>query len=255
VPQDAKIVLWGGGIWNWLDPITLVKAWPKVLAQHPDATLIFLGTRYPNPIVPEHRIARETIALAEASGEKDKSIFFIEWLSYPEHQALLREADIGVTFQPEHVEARFSIRTRIIDYFSAELPCLVSEGDVTAEWVQAYGVGQVVPTCDSVALAQALVEMLAVPKQAYRAAFQRLHAQFHWHAIVEPLRRYCQDGDYAADRQRERYTIPKYHGGWVPRSNPTVENALTVLREKGLIAFTGQTLRFIGKAVKRKLGT
>lgn len=51
-PEDAQIVLWGGGIWDWLDPITLVKAWPQVLAQHPQARLIFLGTRHPNPLVP-----------------------------------------------------------------------------------------------------------------------------------------------------------------------------------------------------------
>ncbi len=31
IPDDAKIVLWGGGIWNWLDPLTLINAWPQVL--------------------------------------------------------------------------------------------------------------------------------------------------------------------------------------------------------------------------------
>ena len=31
LPADARIVIWGGGIWNWLDPISLVKAWPQVV--------------------------------------------------------------------------------------------------------------------------------------------------------------------------------------------------------------------------------
>ena len=39
IPQDAKIVLWGGGIWNWLDPLTLVKAWPEVVSRHPECKI------------------------------------------------------------------------------------------------------------------------------------------------------------------------------------------------------------------------
>jgi hypothetical protein len=99
-PEDAQIVLWGGGIWDWLDPITLVKAWPQVLAQHPQARLIFLGTRHPNPLVPPHKMADETLALAAEIGEKERTIFFYEWLPYEEREALLCEADIGVTFHP-----------------------------------------------------------------------------------------------------------------------------------------------------------
>ena len=30
IPEDARMVLWGGGIWNWLDPLTLIRAWPGV---------------------------------------------------------------------------------------------------------------------------------------------------------------------------------------------------------------------------------
>jgi len=70
-------VLWGGGIWNWLDPITLVKAWQKVIASYPNARLVFLGTRHPNPKVPQHEIVEKVINEAEQIGEKEQSIFFI----------------------------------------------------------------------------------------------------------------------------------------------------------------------------------
>ena len=208
-PEDAQIVLWGGGIWDWLDPLTLVKAWPKVLAEHPQARLIFLGTRHPNPLVPRHKMADETLALAAHVGEKDSTIFFYEWLPYEEREALLCEADIGVTLHPVHVETRYSIRTRVLDYLWARLPVLITEGDVTSEWIHQYGVGRVVPPLDVEALAQTLGEMLEKPKSRWASAFEPLQASFCWSQVVEPLRRYCLDGEYAPDREmRSSLTTP-----------------------------------------------
>ena len=139
--QESRIVLWGGGIWDWLDPLTLVRAWPKVLLRHPEARLVFLGTRHPNPAVPHHRMADQTVALAVEIGEKDRTVFFYEWVPYEERESLLYESDIGVALHPPHVETRYSIRTRVLDYLWARLPVLVSDGDVTSDWIRQYGVG------------------------------------------------------------------------------------------------------------------
>ncbi len=49
-PTD-RVVLWGGGLWDWLDPLTLVRAVPQVVARHPTLRVVFLGTRHPNPRV------------------------------------------------------------------------------------------------------------------------------------------------------------------------------------------------------------
>ena len=97
VPEDARIVLWGGGIWNWLDPLTLIRAWPQVLENHPQARLIFLGTRHPNPLVPRHEMAAKAEALAAAIGEKDQTIIFFEWLPFHDREAFLCESQVGVT--------------------------------------------------------------------------------------------------------------------------------------------------------------
>jgi glycosyltransferase involved in cell wall biosynthesis len=209
---DSRIVLWGGGIWDWLDPLTLVRAWPAVLARCPAARLVFLGTRHPNPAVPKHKIADDTIALAEALGEKDRSIFFVEWLPYAEREALLSEADIGVTLHPVHVETRYAIRTRVLDYFWAQLPVLVTEGDVTSEWVRAWGLGHVVPPHDNDAVAHALAEMLARPKADWAPAFAPLRDRFAWPQVAEPLRRYCLQADYAPDRPQAVASSPVPRG-------------------------------------------
>ena len=200
VPDDARIVLWGGGIWNWLDPITLVKAWPQVIARHPEARLVFLGTRHPNPLVPRHEMARKTEQLAEEIGEKDRSILLFEWLSYEDREALLCEADVGVTLHPIHVETRYSLRTRVLDYLWARLPVLITTGDITSEWVQRYALGVVVPQFDVDAVAAGLNAILDRPKSDWAPAFEPLRETMTWTQAVKPLLKYCLEGAYAPDR-------------------------------------------------------
>lgn len=201
VPKDAKIVLWGGGIWNWLDPLTLIKAWKKVLEHYPNARLIFLGTRHPNPDVPHHEMVDKAEALAESIGEKDKTILFFEWLSYEDREALLCEADVGVTLHPVHVETRYSMRTRVLDYFWAKLPTLMTEGDITSEWIKEYNLGVVVPEFDEEAVSAGLIQLLDKPKDFWKENFNPLWEELQWERVVEPLRKYCLEGGYAPDRQ------------------------------------------------------
>jgi glycosyltransferase involved in cell wall biosynthesis len=232
VPQDAQIVLWGGGIWNWLDPLTLVRAWPQVIAKHPKARLVFLGTKNPNPVVPVHEMVPKVISLAEEVGEKDKSIIFIEWLTFADHEAVLFEADLGVTLQPADIETRYSIRTRVIDYFRARLPILVSEGDITSEWITQYGLGEVIPTGDVDAAAAALNHLLDANKEDWNGAYDSVHASMGWKQVVAPLREYCLHGHYAPDRLR---VFTSEDGIELPQG--TILNALQILRTKGIGAF------------------
>jgi GT2 family glycosyltransferase/glycosyltransferase involved in cell wall biosynthesis len=205
VPSEAQIVLWGGGIWNWLDPLTLINAWKNVIDHNPLARLIFLGTRHPNPEIPNHEMAEKAQALAENTGEKDKSILFFDWLSYQDRESLLSEADIGVTLHPVHVETRYSIRTRMMDYFWAKLPVMVTEGDITSEWVQDYQLGEVVPPFDPEAVSQALNSLLSQPKAAWAPRFENFAEIMTWEKAVTPMKRYCLEGAPAPDRvDRER---------------------------------------------------
>jgi GT2 family glycosyltransferase len=204
VPQQARIILWGGGIWNWLDPLTLIQAWPQVIAKYADARLIFLGTRHPNPLVPAHEMAHKAMALASEIGEMDRSIVFIEWVPYDDREALLNEADIGVSLHPIHIETRYSIRTRMLDYIWARLPILSTSGDITSEWVEQYHLGVVVPPFDVDAVAQGLIELLGRSKLEWRSNFDPLMDELNWSKVVEPLRNYCLEGAYAPDRNDRR---------------------------------------------------
>jgi GT2 family glycosyltransferase/glycosyltransferase involved in cell wall biosynthesis len=200
IPVEARLVLWGGGIWDWLDPLTLVRAWPAVIAQEPRARLVFLGTRHPNPLVPQHEMARKTLALAEEIGEKDKSIIFIDWLAYDQRESLLTEADVGIALHPVHIETRYSIRTRVLDYIWTRLPIVITAGDITSEWVRQYRLGEVVPEQDDTAVSEAILRILAQPKSAWADAFTSLIEQYRWSRVVQPLEAYCLHGLYAPDR-------------------------------------------------------
>lgn len=196
---DSKIVWWGGGAWDWLDPVTLVRAWPQVIARHPEARLVFLSTQ-PNPLVPQAKKAIEIERLATEYGERDKTIFFLEWLSYEARESMLCEAHVGAVLHPLHLETHFSVRTRVMDYIWAGLPILITEGDVMSEVVRAQGLGRVIPAQNPEAAAVALNELLGQPKSAWAAAFAAYAESARWSRIVEPIRRYCLENRPAPDR-------------------------------------------------------
>jgi glycosyltransferase involved in cell wall biosynthesis len=240
VPPNARLVLWGGGIWNWLDPLTLVRAWPEVLKRHPEARLVFLGTRHPNPQVPVHEMAEKTQRLAAEIGEKDKTILFFEWLSYEDREALLCEADIGVTLHPVHLETRYSIRTRVLDYLWARLPILITEGDVTSEWVRQEDLGVVVPPFNPQAVSQGLNRILDHPKDYWSSRFDDLRKTLTWPAVVRPLHRYCLEGGYAPDRLERSAGEPD-----AEEDINYLRHALTLWRQEGFSTLVHRTWRYL----------
>lgn len=42
---DDQVILWGGGVYNWFDPLTLIRAVKKLVERHPQLRLYFLGVR------------------------------------------------------------------------------------------------------------------------------------------------------------------------------------------------------------------
>ena len=102
---------------------------------------------------------------------------------------------------PVHIETRYSIRTRILDYLWAQIPIVVTDGDITSEWVRQFKIGEVVPQFDVEAVARALISILSKPKDSWAPAFEPLGERFSWSRVVSPLRRYCSQGSYAPDRK------------------------------------------------------
>ena len=202
IGPDDKVILWGGGVYNWFDPLTLLRAVEQLRKAHPDVRLYFMGLKHPNPGVPDMRVAWETKELADRLGLTGKHVFFNHgWVPYAERADYLLDADVGVSTHLEHVETQFSFRTRILDYLWASLPIVATQGDTFGELIREHGLGRVVPERDVDALAAALEEML-YDEEAAAAVRGRIAEQaerFTWSRTLRPLVEFCRDPRRAAD--------------------------------------------------------
>jgi len=202
IGPDDKVILWGGGVYNWFDPLTLLHAVDRLRDRHPDVRLYFLGLKHPNPGVPDMRIAWEAKELSDRLGLTGKHVFFNHgWVPYVERGDYLLDADVGVSTHFQHIETQFSFRTRILDYLWATLPIVATEGDTFSDLIRDNGLGRVVPERDVDALAAALEEMLydEDAASAVRARIAQYAPSFAWNSTLRPLVEFCRDPKRAID--------------------------------------------------------
>jgi GT2 family glycosyltransferase/glycosyltransferase involved in cell wall biosynthesis len=202
IGESDKVVLWGGGIYNWFDPLTLLRAVDKLRRRMPEVRLYFLGLQHPNPQVGEMRMADHAVGLARELGLVGTHVFFNEgWVEYDDRQNYLLESDVGVSTHLDHVETEFSFRTRLLDYLWASLPIVATGGDSLASLIESTGIGLTVPPGDVDALEAALFRIL--DDDAYRAscreAIERIVPAYHWSKVLEPLLEFCRAPSRAAD--------------------------------------------------------
>ena len=204
IATDDTVLLWGGGIWDWLDPLTVIMAMSLVRAQRPKLKLFFLGYRHPNPAdVPEMAMHARAVALAQRLGVYGQTVFFNDrWVPYAERSSYLLEADIGVSAHLAHIETRFAFRTRLLDCIWAGMPMVVATGDTLADTVTQHGLGYAVPIGDAASFAQALLALTSepCPRDRYAAAFAAVQADFTWERALAPLVAFCSNPRYAPDR-------------------------------------------------------
>jgi glycosyltransferase involved in cell wall biosynthesis len=234
IGPDDRVLLWGGGLYNWFDPFTLIRAVAEVATRHPEVKLYFLGTRSPTPEVPEMEIVRRSRELAAELGVAGTNVLFNEsWVDFDDRQNYFLEADLGVSTHPPGIETTFSFRTRILDYLWADLPMVVTEGDHFGDLVERSQLGIAVPPGDTEALSVAIERMLFDEELRARSIAnvrEAAHA-FEWHRALEPLIDFVRDPRRAADLPMRR---PDYGR---PRRMTRVDAARTLLRRKGLGAF------------------
>lgn len=208
IHAEDKVILWGSGIWDWFDPLTLIRAVGNVASERSDVKLVFMSKGHPNPqLNASLRLAMydRAVQLSKDLSLYDRYVFFNQnWIPYADRANYLLEADIGASTHFDYVETIFSFRTRLLDYIWAELPMLVSAGDsMGEEVVRAHGLGEVVPCQDVEGMAQAILRLVNTPnlRAQYRPRFAAIREQFQWERAVEPLARFCTEPYFAPDRK------------------------------------------------------
>lgn len=205
IAEDDKVVLWGGGIWEWFDPLVVIRAMQMVRTERPNLKLFFLGAQHPNTVdVPRMYMYDRAVALAKELDVYNQTVFFNEhWVAYSTRANYLLEADIGVSAHLEHIETRFAFRTRILDYIWAGLPMVVTTGDALADMVVERGLGYAVDIGDVEGFAGALLTLSGDThsRSIFAEAFAKAQHDFAWPNVLKPLIAFCQNPRYAPDRR------------------------------------------------------
>ncbi|HID88655.1 MAG TPA: glycosyltransferase, partial [Anaerolineae bacterium] len=161
IREEDRVILWGGGLWLWLDPLTAIRAVGRVYRERRDVRLIFPGTRHPNAWLkgipthnePARRLAQELDLLG-------KAVFFGDWIPYTDWPAALLESDVALTLHYDSLETRLAFRSRVLDYIWAGLPVVATCGDATSDLIEKYQLGVVVDYEDEVGVAEAILKLL-----------------------------------------------------------------------------------------------
>ncbi|MFT8887741.1 MAG: glycosyltransferase [Ethanoligenens sp.] len=194
INKEDFVLIWGGGVWNWFDPLSIIQAVKILSEKRSDIKLFFLGVKRPNPTTPEIAMLNDAVALAKELGVYDKYVFFnFDWVDYNDRQNYLLEADVGVSFHFDTVETHFSFRTRILDYLWANLPIIGTEGDFFAELVQAKDLGVTVGFKNVDDIVEA-VRKLADDKEFYARCKENMlpvAEQYRWSRVTKPIVDFC----------------------------------------------------------------
>lgn len=199
-----RVIYWGGGIYDWLDPLTLIRAAAQISQRRDDVKVFFSGVRHPNRHVAPMQMLDAAQDLSRSLGLTDRIVFFHEWVPYQDRTDYLLEADLGVSLHLDHLETRYAFRTRALDYMWAGLPIVCTEGDALADLVAQEHLGRVVPYQNAEALAEALLDLLAQPdlRAGLTPNFARVAGRFRWEVVTRPLADFCRTPRLAPDRGR-----------------------------------------------------
>jgi glycosyltransferase involved in cell wall biosynthesis len=187
-PQ-ANVIVWGGGIWAWLDPKTAVDAVVAVNKRGLHCRLLFLGRSHPNRDVVDRRRGDRFDSLLAAGGPYVSAQS--DWVPFAERLSWLRAGKIAMMLHRATAEAEYAIRTRLFDAIVAGIPVIATEKGFAADLVEREGLGIVVPAEDVDSVALAIRRLLTddVFWSACVINLERVRPRYAWETVTQPLTR------------------------------------------------------------------
>jgi len=182
-----EVVLWNGGLWDWLDAKSVLHAVARLSPERPRLRLVFMGA---STAAQARGAERRAHALARDLGLLGRVVHFNDgWVPYAQRGAWLLQADCAATAHHDHLETRFSHRTRLLDCLWAGLPVVCTRGDELAERVEREGLGATVAPENPAALAAALARVLDSGRGAYAERLAAAAGELRWSRVAAPLAR------------------------------------------------------------------
>jgi hypothetical protein len=196
IAPDDFLVLWGGGVWDWTDPFTPLRAMQRLLDRDPAIKLLYVGLTPPTPGATLGQTAGALVREAERLGLAGRTVFVQPgWTPRDQFHRWLRAADVGISFHKRSLESRFSVRTRLLDYLWAGLPVVATAGDTMGDLTERHGLGMVVPPENDQQLAEVLLALRHSPQQllGFRQGVEAFAPQWSWDRVCRPLVEFCGD--------------------------------------------------------------
>jgi hypothetical protein len=240
---DDFVLFWGGGLYQWLDPVTLVEG--VAALGDPSVKAFLLAGPHPTPEVPAMEMAQRARRRAEELGVAGSQVVFGEdWIPYDERAAWLLDADVSVSLHRPHLETTFAFRTRLLDSLWAGLPIVCSDGDSLADLVDREGLGVVVPPGDVDALAAAIVRLRDPHCYAdARRALHRMAPSYTWARVAAPIVEFCRRPTISPDRAARGPARSEPLSARVARSGRTLARRGRDLVRRGSAALDGSRSR------------
>jgi glycosyltransferase involved in cell wall biosynthesis len=245
IGERDRVVVWGGGVWDWLDPLGALKAVELAAERVEGLRLFFLGTGRP-PVGEQSSFAamssEEELERYARERDLEGRLVFLnrDWVPYSERAGYLLEADLGISTHLDHLEARYAFRTRVLDYLWAGLPVVATEGDVLADLVESESLGRTTPPGNHEALGDAIASLLSDPQElgAARNRIRELTPSLRWSLAVEPLKRFCERPPEPRDGRALRRARA------LVRSSRRAKRTL-ILRERGIGGVASEAARHL----------
>jgi hypothetical protein len=202
IGPDDFVMTWFGGIWDWLDPLPLIRATGEAWKQDPRIKLFFLASRIPNGAIPA--MANRARELARELGLLSRCVFFNEHpVPYEDRADYLLDTDIGILCQTRNLETQVAARIRLLEYLWGERPILMNEGDEWADTVRKHDLGIVIEGKEVADWKQSMLRLCQdfLLRARIRANLARMKPQFYWRQCIEPLYQYVM--------QKRGLTVPE----------------------------------------------
>ena len=203
IGRHDPVILWAGGLHDWLDPLNVIRAMPAVLDENPDSRLVFLAGPHPNTSIETMGIRGQAISLAREMRLFGKHVLFVnQWVDYGERLSWVKDADIGVIADRAHLESRYSHRTRLLDHLATGLPTVSTAGDPLGTQLEAAGAAVTCARTDT-AIGETLADLVnddARLGEMSRAA-TAMGAGLMWEDTLAPLVEWMRAPRPAIDRR------------------------------------------------------
>jgi len=178
IPKDVPILLYQGGISRGRGLKILIEA--INLIKHPTAVLVFLGN---GELVEELKKKVELLKL------KNK-VFFHSAVPPFELHKWTRDATIGIhPMRGSCLNHKYALPNKVFEYIQVALPILVTDLPEMKKIVELYGVGEVFPDGDAVALAKKIDKLLFNKDLLfkYRSAAIKAAKELNWESEKNKL--------------------------------------------------------------------